>query len=63
MTKALLLFLIVLQPWGDALRAGGGYYPSSPQQQVLHPSVDEWMIANGLHRFGASSDTIEVGAS
>ena len=52
----------LLQPWGDALRAGGGYYPSSPQQQVSHPSVDEWLIANGLHPFGASSDTIEVGA-
>lgn len=35
---------------------------TSPQQQVLHPSVDEWLIANGLHLFGPSLDTIEVGA-
>ena len=25
-------------------------------------SIDEWLIANVLHPFGASSDTIEVGA-
>ena len=45
----------LLQPWGDAVRAADGYYPSSPQQQVLHPSVDEWMTANGLHAFGAAA--------
>lgn len=41
-----------LQKWGDALRANDGYYPSSPQEQVLHPDVQEWMRQHGLHPFG-----------
>lgn len=45
----------LLQPWSDALRASGSYYPSSPQQQVLHPSVDVWLIANGLRPLGSSN--------
>jgi hypothetical protein len=53
----------LLQPWGDALRASAGYYPSSPQEQVLHPSVNEWMVANGLHPFGASPIGAEGGAA
>lgn len=52
----------LLQPWGDALRASGAYYPSSPQQQVLHPSVDDWLIGNGLHPLGTWSDTDAPGA-
>ncbi len=52
----------LLQPWGDALRAGGGYYPTSPQQQVLHSSVDEWLITNGPHPLDASSNTDAPGA-
>lgn len=47
---------------GDALRAGGGYYPTSPQQQVLHSSVDEWLITNGPHPLDASSNTDAPGA-
>lgn len=41
----------ILQAWGDALRAQAGYYPSSPQEQVLHPDVQEWMRAHGFHEF------------
>jgi hypothetical protein len=43
----------ILQPWGDAIRAADGYYPSSPQLATLHPAVDEWMRANGLAPFAA----------
>ena len=59
---AIIELVRLMQPWGDAVRATQGYYPSSPQQQVLHPSVDEWLIANGLHTLGGSADTDPVGA-
>ena len=41
----------ILQPWGDALRAADGYYPSSPQLATLDPAVDEWMASHGLRPF------------
>ena len=37
-----------LQSWSTAIRAADGYYPSSPQEAVLSPAVDEWMSSNGL---------------
>ena len=43
----------ILQPWGDAIRAAHGYYPSSPQLATLDPAVDEWMRANGLPALSA----------
>lgn len=60
--NALVELVTILQPWGDAIRSDAGYYPSSPQEQVMHPSVDEWMVANGRHPFGAAADAVEAGA-
>lgn len=42
-----------LQTWGASIRAADGYYPSSPQEAVLSPGVNTWMVANGLPAFGA----------
>lgn len=42
----------ILLGWNVTLRAHGAYYPSSPQEQVLHPDVQEWMRAHGFVEFG-----------
>ena len=41
----------ILRPWGDAIRATNGYYPSSPQLATLDPAVNDWMLASGLPAF------------
>lgn len=41
-----------LQPWGDLIRANHGYYPTAPQEEVVHPAVQDWLEAEGLHRLG-----------
>jgi Helix-turn-helix family len=50
--EGLVELVRLMQPWADTVRTCAGYYPSSPQEQVLHPSVNEWAVANGLHPFG-----------
>jgi hypothetical protein len=43
-----------LQEWGAAIRIAGGYYPSSPQEAVLSPAVNDWMSEHGLAPFGTA---------
>jgi hypothetical protein len=45
-----------LGEWGSAIRAEHGYYPSSPQEAILAPGVQQWMRDHGLPPFaGAAS--------
>ena len=45
-----------LQEWGMAIRAEDGYYPSSPQEAILAPGVQQWMRDHHLAPFvGAAS--------
>jgi hypothetical protein len=41
-----------LQDWGGAIRDADGYYPSSPQEAILHPDVQVWMTDHGRRTFG-----------
>jgi hypothetical protein len=41
----------LLQEWGAAIRAAEGYYPSSPQEAILAPGVQQWMHDHGLPSF------------
>lgn len=43
-----------LQPWGAAVRAAHGYYPSSPQEAVLDVGIQEWMRRQGLDAFAGA---------
>ncbi len=45
----------IFQAWNAKLRAEHGYYPSSPQEQVLHPAVNAWMVEHGLPPFGRTA--------
>jgi hypothetical protein len=48
--------IAALQPWGAAVRAAHGYYPSSPQEAVLDVGIQQWMQRQGLSVFtGAPS--------
>jgi hypothetical protein len=44
----------VLQRWGSAIRAANGYYPSSPQEAILSPRVQQWMLDHGLPAFSGA---------
>jgi hypothetical protein len=44
-----------LQAWGAAIRAADGYYPSSPQEAVLAPGVQDWMVAHALAPFAGAA--------
>jgi Helix-turn-helix family len=43
-----------LQTWGAAIRAADGYYPSSPQEAVLAPVVQDWMRDHALAPFAGA---------
>jgi hypothetical protein len=43
--------IAILLPWGEAIRAADGYYPTSPQLATMSPAVDAWMAAKGLPPF------------
>ena len=43
-----------LQSWGAVIREAHGYYPTSPQEAVLSPAMNEWMARHGLRGFGVT---------
>jgi hypothetical protein len=43
--------IATMLPWGEAIRAADGYYPTSPQLATMSPVVDDWMVVNGLPPF------------
>ena len=43
-----------LQRWGASIRAADGYYPSSPQEAILAPAVQDWMREQALAPFAGA---------
>jgi hypothetical protein len=43
--------IAILLPWGEAIRAADGYYPTSPQLATMSPAVDDWMVDHDLPPF------------
>jgi hypothetical protein len=40
-----------LHEWGKAIIAAGGHAPGTPHQQIMDPSIQDWMDAHGFSRF------------
>ena len=51
----------LLLHWDDLVLAADGHAPATPQEQVMPPDVQQWMVDHGMCTFGFGPELVSAG--